>query len=70
MKYYDGIKKKRVPHPFQSKKILEEWFNNNIQSPYPNDQIKHELVESTNLSMNQINNWFMNKRRSVKKVLK
>jgi hypothetical protein len=62
------FRKKRVPHSFQSKKILEDWFNNNIQSPYPNDEIKQELVELTNLSITQINNWFMNRRRTNKKL--
>ena len=60
-------RKKRVPHSYESIIILEEWFEQNIRCPYPSIKTKYELSESTKLSLTQINNWFINRRRSWKR---
>jgi hypothetical protein len=63
-------KKKRVAHAFNSISILEKWFTDNIEAPYPSAEQKHQLAESTNLTITQINNWFMYRRRVLKQILK
>ncbi|KAG5860066.1 homeodomain domain-containing protein [Encephalitozoon hellem] len=46
-------------------KILECYFT---QSQYPSIFMKEELIKSTNLTMRQINNWFMNRRNRRKNL--
>lgn len=51
----------------KSKKILEEWFTNNIQYPYPSDKTKNELAKLSKLNVKQITNWFVERRRKLKR---
>ncbi|KIW15966.1 hypothetical protein PV08_06016 [Exophiala spinifera] len=43
--------------------ILRAWFHDHLEHPYPTEDEKQVLVARTNLSMNQISNWFINARR-------
>lgn len=48
--------------PKFAKKILEEWFKNHQNDPYPSEEDKIVLASMTNLTQRQINNWFCNYR--------
>lgn len=43
--------------------ILTQWFNSNIESPYPSDAIKLQLSEQTGLNCKQVHNWYTNHRK-------
>lgn len=49
----------------QAKAIMTEWLRNHQDNPYPNDDEKEELMQSTKLTINQINYWFTNARRRL-----
>ncbi|KAL9650301.1 hypothetical protein ABK040_014955 [Willaertia magna] len=67
-----GKKKQRSTNrrlPPEAKKVLENWFLEHWTNPYPSNQEKEDLCEQTQLTLTQINNWFINKRgRSLKSV--
>ncbi|KAL0488040.1 hypothetical protein AKO1_015233 [Acrasis kona] len=42
--------------------ILQQWFSENTHYPYPGVEEKARLQKETQLTMTQINNWFINKR--------
>ncbi|CAI9785153.1 unnamed protein product [Fraxinus pennsylvanica] len=56
-------KKKNGKLPKGAKKILLEWWNAHCQWPYPTEDDKIALAESTGLDQKQINNWFINQRK-------
>uniref|UniRef100_A0A0K0G4K3 Pre-B-cell leukemia transcription factor 4 (inferred by orthology to a human protein) n=1 Tax=Strongyloides venezuelensis TaxID=75913 RepID=A0A0K0G4K3_STRVS len=61
-------KRGRRNFPKEVTTILEKYFNEHIDRPYPNDQEKLFLAEKCNLTTTQITNWFGNKRiRCMKK---
>ena len=43
--------------------ILKAWLFENVDYPYPSNNIKSELCETTGIGMGSINNWFTNARR-------
>ena len=50
--------------------VLENWYIANLNHPYPTSQEKEELVNMTNLSIEQISKWLSNRRHKKKlKVL-
>lgn len=50
--------------------VLTAWFFQNINDPYPSEEDKARLSQECGMTMNQINNWFGNKRmRYKRKVL-
>uniref|UniRef100_A0A7S3Z5P9 Homeobox domain-containing protein n=1 Tax=Lotharella globosa TaxID=91324 RepID=A0A7S3Z5P9_9EUKA len=49
--------------PRRAREILAEWFEKNIVSPYPSDEQRDMLVQSTGLSAKQIHHWFTNRRK-------
>jgi len=49
----------------QAKAIMTEWLRNHQDNPYPNDDEKEALMQSTKLTINQINYWFTNARRRL-----
>ncbi|XP_065174457.1 homeobox protein unc-62-like isoform X2 [Sycon ciliatum] len=58
--------KKPVKRPMFSKEVtatLREWLMANLQHPFPTEDQKRELMARTDLSLLQINNWFINARR-------
>ncbi|KAL1602117.1 homeodomain superfamily [Nothophoma quercina] len=56
-------RKRRGNLPKEATNILKEWFAANRTSPYPSEDQKMELCRVTNLSLNQVSNWFINARR-------
>ncbi len=57
--------KKREKTPPESQKLLKDWLFSHSQHPYPTDCEKEELCSATNLSIQQLNNWFINARRRI-----
>ncbi|KAJ6236015.1 homeobox protein homothorax [Anaeramoeba flamelloides] len=47
-------------------KILKEWFDCHTEHPFPTKTEKNILVEDTQLTLKQVNNWFINARRRRK----
>ena len=56
------VKKKRPNLPSQAKAILSDWFRNHVDNPYPNQIEKQELSNRTGLSLQKVDNWFINER--------
>jgi len=68
---YNQPKKKRRQLSKQATEILNNWFYEHINDPYPTDEEKNILASKCLLSINQINNWFGNKRiRNKRKTAK
>ena len=49
----------------QAVNVMIEWLREHQENPYPNDDEKESLIESTKLTINQINYWFTNARRRI-----
>jgi len=49
----------------QAVALMTEWLREHQDNPYPNDDEKESLIESTRLTINQINYWFTNARRRI-----
>ncbi|KAJ3449588.1 homeobox protein [Anaeramoeba flamelloides] len=47
-------------------KILKEWFDSHSEHPFPTKIEKNILVDKTQLTLKQVNNWFINARRRRK----
>ena len=45
-----------------SRKVLSDWYQENIHNPYPNDEEKKILAEKADISETQVKSWFANKR--------
>ena len=43
-------------------KVLCQWYDNNVQFPYPSQKQKIILAKTCNLSLRQVTSWFNNKR--------
>ncbi|CAM9182259.1 unnamed protein product [Chrysoparadoxa australica] len=55
----------------ESKRILETWLYDHWQDPYPAEDEKKMLARSCEITLTQVNNWFMNARgRKVRKAKK
>ncbi|KAL0489714.1 hypothetical protein AKO1_011421 [Acrasis kona] len=44
---------------------LKNWLFKHFHNPYPSDDDKKVLMSKTNLTMTQVNNWFINARRRI-----
>ncbi|KAL1500819.1 hypothetical protein ABEB36_006256 [Hypothenemus hampei] len=54
------------PHlPTKAKNHLKRWLFNHTDHPYPTDVEKQQLMKETNLSLLQVENWFINARRRI-----
>eukprot|EP01080_Neovahlkampfia_damariscottae_P009574 gene9574-1777_t len=62
-------KKKKKNFQKQSTDHLNMWFFNHLSDPYPTDDEKKTLSEQTGLNVNQVNNWFGNKRMRYKRKM-
>ncbi|CAH2283624.1 homeobox Meis3 isoform X1 [Pelobates cultripes] len=56
-------KKSRSLLPEVAVTRMTDWFKNNLEHPYPSDAKKEEFVKETNLTVTQVNDWFINARR-------
>lgn len=57
-----STKKKRPNLPVHAKDILSTWFREHVDHPYPTQSEKMELSELTGLSLQKVDNWFINER--------
>ncbi|KAI6247125.1 Homeobox protein homothorax [Erysiphe necator] len=56
-------RKRRGNLPKDTTDKLRTWFLNHLEHPYPTEDEKQQLMDSTGLQMNQISNWYINARR-------
>jgi hypothetical protein len=49
--------------------ILKQWLVDHSRHPYPTEDEKRALKQKTNLTLNQISNWFINARRRILPVI-
>lgn len=59
-------KRNGIRFPRQAVKILRDWLDAHAENPYPTEDEKAELEESTELKPAQISNWLANARRRRK----
>lgn len=55
--------KKKGKLPKEARQALLDWWNIHYKWPYPTEEDKIALAESTGLDQKQINNWFINQRK-------
>ena len=55
-----------VPYSKPITDLLTHWLLTHAHHPYPTEEEKLELCRQTQLSLNQLNNWFTNARRRNK----
>lgn len=57
-----STKGKNDRKPLDNESILEEWFEEHSEKPYPTKKEKEELAKCCNITVKQITTWFNNKR--------
>uniref|UniRef100_A0A183C5F7 Homeobox domain-containing protein n=1 Tax=Globodera pallida TaxID=36090 RepID=A0A183C5F7_GLOPA len=62
-----GQKKKRQNFSRETIRILNDYFVEHIDLPYPDDSIKMALAEKCGITLAQVSNWFGNKRIRFRK---
>ncbi|KAL3089453.1 hypothetical protein niasHT_028627 [Heterodera trifolii] len=62
-----GQKKKRQNFSREAIRILNDYFLEHIDLPYPDDGIKMALAEKCGITLAQVSNWFGNKRIRFRK---
>lgn len=58
-------KTKRGILPKTATKIMKSWLFQHIVHPYPTEDEKRQIAAQTNLTLLQVNNWFINARRRI-----
>ncbi|XP_072115900.1 homeobox protein PKNOX1.1 isoform X2 [Mobula birostris] len=58
-------KSKRGVLPKQATNIMRSWLFQHIAHPYPTEDEKRQIASQTNLTLLQVNNWFINARRRI-----
>lgn len=58
-------KTKRGILPKTATKIMKSWLFQHIVHPYPTEDEKRQISAQTNLTLLQVNNWFINARRRI-----
>ncbi|CAF5146192.1 unnamed protein product, partial [Rotaria sp. Silwood1] len=56
---------KRSILPKSATSIMRSWLFQHIAHPYPSEDEKRAISNKTNLSLLQVNNWFINARRRI-----
>ncbi|RHY43737.1 hypothetical protein DYB38_011710, partial [Aphanomyces astaci] len=66
-----GDRKPRRELPPATVKILKDWMlsTEHIKHPYPTDDDKKKLLETTGINMKQLTNWFTNARKRIWKPM-
>ena len=57
-------KKKGLPH--KTTKLLNQWFEEHLDHPYPTEEEKKQLSSRGEITMEQVSRWFANKRSRTK----
>ncbi|UYV71490.1 hypothetical protein LAZ67_8003487 [Cordylochernes scorpioides] len=58
-------KQKRGILPKHATSIMRSWLFQHIVHPYPTEDEKRQIAAQTNLTLLQVNNWFINARRRI-----
>ncbi|KAJ8687952.1 hypothetical protein QAD02_023747 [Eretmocerus hayati] len=58
-------KPKRGILPKQATNIMRAWLFQHLVHPYPTEDEKRQIANETNLTLLQVNNWFINARRRI-----
>ncbi|CAH2320358.1 homeobox PKNOX2 isoform X1 [Pelobates cultripes] len=58
-------KNKRGVLPKQATNIMRSWLFQHLMHPYPTEDEKRQIATQTNLTLLQVNNWFINARRRI-----
>ncbi|KAJ8368324.1 hypothetical protein SKAU_G00083520 [Synaphobranchus kaupii] len=58
-------KNKRGVLPKQATNIMRSWLFQHLMHPYPTEDEKRQIAGQTNLTLLQVNNWFINARRRI-----
>ncbi|XP_059355637.1 homeobox protein PKNOX1.1 isoform X2 [Carassius carassius] len=58
-------KNKRGVLPKQATSVMRSWLFQHIAHPYPTEEEKKQIATQTNLTLLQVNNWFINARRRI-----
>ncbi|ODM94948.1 Homeobox protein PKNOX2 [Orchesella cincta] len=58
-------KPKRGVLPKHATSIMRSWLFQHIVHPYPTEDEKRQIAAQTNLTLLQVNNWFINARRRI-----
>eukprot|EP01087_Luapelamoeba_hula_P011571 TRINITY_DN3155_c1_g2_i2.p1 TRINITY_DN3155_c1_g2~~TRINITY_DN3155_c1_g2_i2.p1 ORF type:complete len:469 (+),score=98.75 TRINITY_DN3155_c1_g2_i2:381-1787(+) len=66
-KQYNQIRRKRRSLSRKATEVLNLWFFSHLNDPYPSDEEKMVLAAQCALTLNQVNNWFGNKRIRYKR---
>ncbi len=56
--------KKLKPAPFQPKviRVMQKWYNQHCEHPYPSYETAEVMAETGNISVEQVKRWFANRR--------
>nr|CAH8832492.1 unnamed protein product [Trichobilharzia regenti] len=60
-----GGKQKRGVLPKRATQIMKQWLFQHLVHPYPTEDEKRQIASQTNLTLLQVNNWFINARRRI-----
>lgn len=60
-----NAKTKRGILPKNATNIMKKWLFQHIIHPYPTEEEKKQIALQTNLTLIQVNNWFINARRRI-----
>ncbi|XP_042529531.1 homeobox protein PKNOX1-like, partial [Dipodomys spectabilis] len=58
-------KNKRGVLPKHATNVMRSWLFQHIGHPYPTEDEKKQIAAQTNLTLLQVNNWFINARRRI-----
>ncbi|XP_014489415.1 PREDICTED: homeobox protein PKNOX2-like isoform X3 [Dinoponera quadriceps] len=58
-------RQKRGVLPKQATGIMRSWLFQHLVHPYPTEDEKRQIASQTNLTLLQVNNWFINARRRI-----
>ncbi|CAH0548612.1 unnamed protein product [Brassicogethes aeneus] len=60
-----GRKQKRGVLPKHATSVMRSWLFQHLVHPYPTEDEKRHIAGQTNLTLLQVNNWFINARRRI-----
>lgn len=60
-----GKRQKRGVLPKHATSVMRSWLFQHLVHPYPTEDEKRHIAAQTNLTLLQVNNWFINARRRI-----